>query len=187
MTGNTIAKTIVSLSMTVLPFCSSLCFAPGYPKRPPLKPSPPPRRVKRQNSASRSSARQQIARFLMPFTEYDVCAKKMRPGIKSSSKSVSWESEQDGASVSGVQRRSFRCVAVDERQGGFTNRQTATLWARGFCPLGLISFYPCICALAPEASKGLGCYSVLCFVCMRRGEMGLVINRKGSAGKITWV
>lgn len=75
--------------MTVLPFCSSRCFAPGYPKRPSLKPSPPPRRVKRQNSASRSIARQQIARFRIPFTEYDVCAKKMRPGIKSSLKNLS--------------------------------------------------------------------------------------------------
>ncbi|KAL6827826.1 hypothetical protein V8C40DRAFT_242942 [Trichoderma camerunense] len=30
--------------------------------------------------------RKYIARFRMPFTAYDVCAKKMRPGIKSSLK-----------------------------------------------------------------------------------------------------
>lgn len=34
-----------------------------------------------------------------------------------------------------------------------------------------------ICALAPEASKGLGCYSLLCFVCIRIvDEKGLVTN-----------
>ncbi|KAL7789595.1 hypothetical protein V8C43DRAFT_285911 [Trichoderma afarasin] len=54
-----------------------------------------------------------------------------------------------------------------------------------FALWGLFPSPPCpvctfICALAPEASKGLVCYSLLCFVCMRRDEKGLVTNRTGS-------
>lgn len=61
-----------------------------------------------------------------------------------------------------------------------------------FAPLG--GLFPsftlvlCICALAPEASKGSICFSLFVLsVCIRRDEKGFVTNGTGSAGENTWV
>ncbi|KAL6820340.1 hypothetical protein J3E69DRAFT_341745, partial [Trichoderma sp. SZMC 28015] len=141
--------------MTVLPFRTSRCFAPGYPKRPSLKPSPAQKGETAEFGKPKFTKEADCEIPNALYGIYDVCAKKMRPGIKSSlricqlGKANKTERLFRGCK-DGVSDVLLLTSAKEVSRTGKRQRCGLSFFALW----GLFPLYPCpvctfICALAP--------------------------------------